>query len=1539
MNKYPYILFYRHEPYANIDEFITDNHDNYECSFCIISSVDELNKLYNPNYHLLITYGDSYNEYDYLCKHMPSRFSRRWIHKSHIKNIDEFNYNVNYCYIHNVIQKRLDTRPIFSIFTTCYKSYDYIDTAYDSIKNQSLLDWEWVIMDDTPEDEHFAFLKDKLGNDNRVRLYKRDKNSGNIGNVKNEAISLSRGKYILEMDHDDEILRHCLSDAYAIFQKDDKIGFVYGDTINLYRNGENYKYSDFICKGYGGYYMQKMRGQWMYVYITPHINNITLSHLVCLPNHPRIWKRSVLMELESYSEFLPICDDYEIILRTCCSEHKVAKMNKPQYIQYMNDDGNNFSNIRNREINRIGPKYISPMFYEEYGVHNKMKDLNAYEDEKYITQHSQIWMREENYEHKKMNQQLNFDYDKQYCILNDAIDNREIIDRLSELYKDERNDFLFLSNQLCHEKLQEKLESLGFDRMKCYSYIDCTEEQLINNFKMLYLNDNCQYEIVNIDKNKKIKTFKQRVFIIHNNKKGGVDKYVNDITNLYNTNEYIFIENKDMLYKQNYCSTDMLFIQNLLYCDITIQDIISLYNTFQYKIIITIHDFIWLCEEQHKYTNNIPSAYLNDNISVSNEVKQLLLLADKVIMNSQFTYDVYSKYFAPSNFTLSYPNDYNIQVGIKNIPQIKNKCVNIGIFSPLCKFKGERYVHYLKEKFESDTIQFQIVGQNIPYYKENEFYDYIRKYNINGFLLLNEWGETYCYLLSKIINSGLPLLYNNFGAIKERLDFTQEHYFKVYDNECVNDINDEYSVLDSQFNNFLEYINVNHGTVENMNEDFTIITRSVYDDLFSPIANVYENREIPKQIFQTSKEILPSYVKKLIKVYCPNWKYSHFTDKECIQFFIDNPLADFPDITQKFHSFTQGQHKADLFRYYYLYLRGGVFLDSDAMFETNIDNIVQDYDSVFAKSFMKNEHLFNGFIATYPRNNIIYNALNHAYNTENVTLQSNYHYLCEELLKIANTEQKKTTRQNMIIYQEYSDIIDGKSVGRFKNDNEETVFIHYWQNREVPSNLLLQNDNKMVIIPIGTFCYISRILEKLNYRYTSLPFDYIRSNIPMVNDCINNNFVDFLNKDNYTNNNQGIITYGKDIFLHHDMGNPNVYNSMKRKTKRFLNLFDKYSIPKIYIAFFQPIGSWGDDTTVHQDGTNIDKITSDLKQLYKTIHNRSENFHVIGIINKPTGRQRNKLIFNEENVSIYELETITTIAGATFTIETDELYSIKILKQILNTINPNFEKTHVINYENEIEIPSNLSTLVMAYNNNYIIDNYHYTEGINFLTYPPDKCIISKVISRNQVWEPHMHRIFEKYINNESIVLEGGCHIGTHTLRLGLLGKRVLSFEPMITSNTILRKNLKMNKITNVTVYNEGLSNKSDVAYFQWIGYNNPGGSGLTNNPMGKPNYEKNINTSNYPVNLITIDSLQLDKLDFIKLDVEGYEINVIEGALDTIKKCNPIITMEVWENFNGKYSLQHATSRFKILLDIGYTIHQIQGPDFLFLPSSGNEK
>jgi hypothetical protein len=331
--------------------------------------------------------------------------------------------------------------------------------------------------------------------DPRIRLYRRSKNNGSIGNVKNETIGLCRGKYILEMDHDDEILPYVLKDSADLFDKDDSIGFIYMDSMCIYENGSNQSYGDMISKGYGGYYSQKYENKWRLVCITPNINNVTLSHLTCCPNHPRMWRKKTLMELDSYCEFLPICDDYEIMLKTCVST-KVAKIHKVGYIQYMNDSNNNFSLIRNSEINRIGPNYISPIYYEHLRIHETMKQMDSYEDPKYIYDHSNIWRRDTNkYTHKYCNLIVNFDYDCQYCIL--GIDSLlHYLDTIKELYDNHRNDFLILDNKCSLESLWQQLDNYGFDRMKCYVLPDVNYGLLVNYFKMLYLSVP-KYEIFN----------------------------------------------------------------------------------------------------------------------------------------------------------------------------------------------------------------------------------------------------------------------------------------------------------------------------------------------------------------------------------------------------------------------------------------------------------------------------------------------------------------------------------------------------------------------------------------------------------------------------------------------------------------------------------------------------------------------------------------------------------------------------------------------------------------------------------------------------------------------------------------------------------------------------------------------------------------------------------------------------------------------------------------------------------------------------------
>jgi FkbM family methyltransferase len=238
-----------------------------------------------------------------------------------------------------------------------------------------------------------------------------------------------------------------------------------------------------------------------------------------------------------------------------------------------------------------------------------------------------------------------------------------------------------------------------------------------------------------------------------------------------------------------------------------------------------------------------------------------------------------------------------------------------------------------------------------------------------------------------------------------------------------------------------------------------------------------------------------------------------------------------------------------------------------------------------------------------------------------------------------------------------------------------------------------------------------------------------------------------------------------------------------------------------------------------------------------------------------------------------------------------------------------------------------------VYLKKYPILNYNNNEIYYFSVY--ENCIISNVIKKGIIWEKYMHNVFEKYITKKSVVIEGGCHIGTHTLKLASLSQTVYAFEPLDSSNKLLDYNLRTNNITNVILSSCGLSDKKGETKYGWISDGNPGSAGLDNNPMGIPD---NLKTSkDIIVQLTSIDELNLDKLDFIKLDVEGYEPLVINGGMNTIKKYKPIITLECWSSHKGTKSIEYTTNTFEELINVGYEIIQIdsESADFLFLPTN----
>ncbi len=175
-----------------------------------------------------------------------------------------------------------------------------------------------------------------------------------------------------------------------------------------------------------------------------------------------------------------------------------------------------------------------------------------------------------------------------------------------------------------------------------------------------------------------------------------------------------------------------------------------------------------------------------------------------------------------------------------------------------------------------------------------------------------------------------------------------------------------------------------------------------------------------------------------------------------------------------------------------------------------------------------------------------------------------------------------------------------------------------------------------------------------------------------------------------------------------------------------------------------------------------------------------------------------------------------------------------------------------------------------------------------------DMCI-GQYICRAGSYEPFEMSLLLSLLNEGDIVVDIGANIGVYTLnmaqKVGAMGK-VYAFEPEPTNFELLTKNVEENELTNVVCSDVALSNRAAPASL-FISKQNFGDHRLYQ--------EDNTERKSVPVMTDTLDNLlreiyrEKGVVKVIKIDTQGFEPFVIEGAKQIIQENHPAIFLEYW--------------------------------------------
>lgn len=185
-----------------------------------------------------------------------------------------------------------------------------------------------------------------------------------------------------------------------------------------------------------------------------------------------------------------------------------------------------------------------------------------------------------------------------------------------------------------------------------------------------------------------------------------------------------------------------------------------------------------------------------------------------------------------------------------------------------------------------------------------------------------------------------------------------------------------------------------------------------------------------------------------------------------------------------------------------------------------------------------------------------------------------------------------------------------------------------------------------------------------------------------------------------------------------------------------------------------------------------------------------------------------------------------------------------------------------------------------------------YDNDLSVLLYPEDG--VARLVFYFDYHEPIEFRFLNHFISKEMICVDVGANIGMYTLFFAKRAKLVYSFDPLVIAFQKLEKIISDNHLSNIVCVEKAVSSQN-----QKLGLVMCNDSSRTYTTLARE-----VNIQNF-VEAVSLDNYfaveRIERLDYLKIDAEGAEASILQGARYTINQFRPCIQVEIANGFSDR--------------------------------------